>query len=250
MVASRQVTAAQAAAYPEPGRVQGAWFHGGLTRMDDEQHTLSAMVRSLAIAEQGRPGRPGATTDLPAVVGVLALLAVANQARAALCFPAAGRSARQRLAVAGLGGGIAGATLVVLAAVADQLLDVLHVSAPTVRIAVGLVVVITGILDLVGRVPAPEPALPGLWAGLVPVLVPLVLRPGLALLAVSVAADHGVAPVVIAAVLIVLGTLDAGAMAPLGAGPSRVVVRWVMAVLGAVAIAAGIAMAIDGIFDV
>ena len=69
MVASRQVTAAQAAAYPEPGRVQGAWFHGGLTRMDDEQHTLSAMVRSLPIAEQARPGRPGATTDLPAVLG-------------------------------------------------------------------------------------------------------------------------------------------------------------------------------------
>ena len=93
MVAARQVTAAQAAAYPEPGRVQGAWFHGGLTRMDDEQHTLSAMVRSLPIAEQGRPGRPGATSDLPAIVAVIGLVALANPARTTLGFPPPGARA-------------------------------------------------------------------------------------------------------------------------------------------------------------
>jgi small neutral amino acid transporter SnatA (MarC family) len=250
MVASRQVTATQAAGYPELGRVQGAWLHGGLTRMDDEQHTLSAMVRSLPIAEQARPGRPGATTDLPAVLGIIALVALANPARAALGFPAAGRSRRQRLAVAAIGSGLAAGALVILAVAADPLLDALHVGAPTVRIAVAVVVIVTAVIDLVGRVPSPEPSLPGLGAGLVPMLIPFVLRPALALLAVSVGADHGVVPVVIGAVLIVLGTLDAALLAPLGDGTSRVVVRWVMAALAVVAIAIGVAMAVDGVFDV
>jgi len=250
MVASRQVTAAQAASYAEPGRVQGAWFHGGLTRMDDEQHTLSAMVRSLPIAGQARPGRPGATTDLPAVLSVIALLALANPARAALGFPAAGRSRRQRLAVAAIGSGIAAAALIVVAAVADPLLDALHVSAPTVRIAVALVVAVTAVIDLVGRLPSPEPGLPGLGAGLVPVLVPLVLRPGLALLALSAAADHGVMPVVVGAALVVAGTLAAGALAPVDGGPRRVVARWLMAVLAVAAATIAIAMAVDGVFDI
>jgi hypothetical protein len=84
----------------------------------------------------------------------------------------------------------------------------------------------------------------------VPVLVPLVLRPGLALLALSVGADHGVAPVVIGGVLVLAGTIGAGAIAPPSPGPIRIAVRWTMAVLAVVAIAAAIALAIDGVFDV
>jgi len=250
MVAARQVTAAQAAAYPEPGRVQGAWFHGGLTRMDDEQHTLSSMVRSLPIAEQGRPGRPGATSDLPAVLGVLALLAVANPARAALGFPAAGRTRRQRITIGAVGGAVAGAALVLAAVVAEPVLDALHISPPTLRISVALVVVVTAIIDLVGRVPSPDPGLPGLGGAIVPVLVPLVLRPGLALLALSIGADHGVVPVVVGSLLVLAGTIGAGAIAPPAPGPVRMAVRWTMAVLAVVAIAAAIALAVDGIFDV
>ena len=138
----------------------------------------------------------------------------------------------------------------IVAVAADPVLDALHISPPTVRIAVALVMAITAVIDLVGRVPSPEPALSGLGAGLVPVLVPLVLRPGLALLALSAAADHGVAPVAIAAVLILLGTLDAGAFSPVGGGTRRAVVRWTMAVLAVVAIAVALAMAVDGVFDV
>ena len=250
MVAERQVTAAEAAAYPEPGRVQGAWFHAGLTRMDDEQHTLSAMVRSIAIARLARPGRPGATSDLPAVLGVVALLAVANPARVALGFPAVGRDRRRRVEVAALGAGIAAAVLVIAALVADPLLDALHVSAATVRIAVALVVAVTGVIDLFGRVPSPEPALSGWGAAFVPVLVPLVLRPGLAVLALSVAADHGVLPVTIAAVVVLAASVSAGALAPVTEGVAGRVARWLMAVLAVVAIAAALALAIDGVFDV
>jgi multiple antibiotic resistance protein len=178
------------------------------------------------------------------------LLALANPARAALGFPAAGRSRSQRVAVAAIGSGLAAGVLVILAVAADPLLDALNLSAPTVRIAVAVVVVVTAVIDLVGRIPSPEPSLPGLGAGLVPMLIPLVLRPGLALLAVSVAADHGVAPVVIGAALIVLGVVAAAAVTPVGEGTPRVLARWLMAVLAVVAIAIAIAMTVDGVFDV
>jgi hypothetical protein len=250
MVAARQITAAQAATYPEPGRVQGAWFHGGLTRMDDEQHTLSAMVRSLAIVNQTRPTRPGTTTALPAWLAALALVLVVNPCRTALGFPAAGRTAADRVAVGALGGAMAAAAIIVLAAVADPLLDALHVSPPTVRIAVALVVAVTAVLDLVGRVPEPEPGLGGLGASLVPVLIPLVLRPAEALLAISVAADHGMPPALAGAGMVLAATIGAAAVAPLHAGTSRTVVRWAMGLVAVAAIGIAIAMAVDGVFDV
>ncbi len=250
MVAARQITAAQAATYPEPSRVQGAWFHGGLTRMDDEQHTLSAMVRTLAIVNQTRPTRPGTTTALPAWLGALALVLVVNPCRTALGFPAAGRTAHDRLGVGALGGAMAAVAIVVLAAVADPLLDALHVSAPTVRIAVALVVAVTAVIDLVGRVPAPEPGFGGLAASVVPVLVPLVLRPAVALLAISVAADHGMPPAVVGAGLVLAATMGAAALAPVDHGTKRTVVRWGMALVAAAVVAVAIAMAVDGVFDV
>ncbi len=140
--------------------------------------------------------------------------------------------------------------LILIAVVADPLLEKLDLTPPTVRIAVALVVAITAVIDLVGRVPAPDPGLSGLGAGFVPVLIPLVLRPALALLALSAAADHGVAPVVVGAVLIVATTLAAGALAPIEPGPRRVVIRWTMALLAVVVIAIAIGMAVDGVFDV
>ena len=209
MVAARQITAAAGGRLPR-ARVgsQGAWFHGGLTRMDDEQHTLSAMVRSLAIAEQARPDRPGATSDLPAIARrVWRCWRWPTRPASPSASPPPGRSRRQRVAVAGIGSGIAAVALVVIAAVADPAPGRPRTSArrrcgsrsrsswPSRRSSTSS-----------GGCRRPIPACPGLGAGLVPVLVPLVLRPALALLALSVAADHGVAPVVVGAVLIVPAT--------------------------------------------
>ena len=64
-------------------------------------------------------------------------------------------------------------------------------SAPALRIAAGAVAVIGGIADLVRRPPAPTPALPGRRAALVPVAVPLVVRPALVVIALSAGADVG-----------------------------------------------------------
>jgi hypothetical protein len=44
LLVERQVSARQAAAMPRPGLARGAWFHEGVTRMDDQQHAISALL--------------------------------------------------------------------------------------------------------------------------------------------------------------------------------------------------------------
>ncbi|RMH67011.1 MAG: hypothetical protein D6683_18155, partial [Actinomyces sp.] len=62
LLVARQVDEAEAAAEPEPARVAGAWFRQGRTRIDDQQHALSALLaarpvlaRRAALGEGGRP---------------------------------------------------------------------------------------------------------------------------------------------------------------------------------------------------
>jgi hypothetical protein len=44
LMLERQVSAAGAAAEPEPGRVEGAWFYRSYTQVDDQQHVLSGLL--------------------------------------------------------------------------------------------------------------------------------------------------------------------------------------------------------------
>jgi hypothetical protein len=49
MIVDRQQTAAQAANYPQPSLVEGAWYTESVTRMDDQQHALAGVLRSAAV---------------------------------------------------------------------------------------------------------------------------------------------------------------------------------------------------------
>ena len=49
ILASRQVTSEESASWPSPGLAAGAWFRDDLTRMDDQQHALSALALTQAI---------------------------------------------------------------------------------------------------------------------------------------------------------------------------------------------------------
>jgi hypothetical protein len=49
---SRQVTAEAAARGDRPGLLEGAWFTGGVTRMDDQQHALSGLLYAAHILEE------------------------------------------------------------------------------------------------------------------------------------------------------------------------------------------------------
>jgi hypothetical protein len=51
MMVERQSTAAEAAAYPRPGLVQGAWFYRGYVQMDDVQHVLSGLLAAVPLME-------------------------------------------------------------------------------------------------------------------------------------------------------------------------------------------------------
>jgi len=51
MMVARQATTAEAAAYPRPGLVQGAWFYRGYVQMDDVQHVLSGLLAALPMLE-------------------------------------------------------------------------------------------------------------------------------------------------------------------------------------------------------
>lgn len=244
MLVDRQVTEAGAAEAGRPQLAQGAWFRMGVTQMDDQQHALSALLLALpALAEHeagGASAAPGTASGggdgmsaaRTAWLGLVALATV-NPARVRR-LGGSGRTgavggghaegALTALAVVA-GAGLAAAALAVVVTVARPLLDAAEVSASTGLVAAGLVVVLTAAVDAVRR-PAPFPAaVPGpgsrtaaIAGALVPVAVPALVRPAVALLIVAVAADAGPTAGIVAAAAAAAG----GPALLLGSGhPSR-----------------------------
>jgi small neutral amino acid transporter SnatA (MarC family) len=214
--------------------------------MDDQQHALSALLRTVAIAEADEPPGPGEPPR--AWLWLAALVACWNPPRAALAVPRLGRTRREVMTVAAVGGLVAGTAVVILAALSGPLRDALDVSRPALRIAVGVIAAATGVVDLVRRAPAGEPALGGWRAALVPVAVPVVARPALLLMAISAGADQG-AGVAAGAAAVAAGALMALAVAP-PEGVSRTASSWAGALLGACLVAAGAALVVNGVLDV
>lgn len=138
-----------------------------------------------------------------AVVGILLLLVSVNPPRRRSELPA------DREVVAA-GAGLTFVALMTLGLAGEWLLDGLDISLPTFSVAVGLVLAIRSLIDLFTGLPAAGDVLPGRRAALVPVFFPVLFRPELALAAVAVGADAG------------LAVLLAGAVAAMGA-----VVAWV-----------------------
>ena len=65
LAVSAQSGAEEAAGAARPGRVEGAWFRDGVTRMDDQQHALSGLLRTIPIAQAGAPPTPTAILRPP-----------------------------------------------------------------------------------------------------------------------------------------------------------------------------------------
>jgi small neutral amino acid transporter SnatA (MarC family) len=259
LAVAEQVDRTEAMTYPDPGQARGAWFRDGETRMDDQQHAISGLLRTIAIvestgdAEDGDGGAGSALPDPPAPstwLWAAALLAALNPFRAALGVPRDqdDRSGRRTVAgIAALGATVAAVVVLAIALAGDALLDVLDVSDPAARIAAGAVALVVGAADLVRRPPSPEPALPGWRAALVPVAVPLTLRPALILLAVSADADRGPGVVAAAsAVAIVLLVLAVGSTEH---ARGRVV-RWAARVTAAALVATSVLLIVDGVLAV
>jgi small neutral amino acid transporter SnatA (MarC family) len=169
-------------------------------------------------------------------------------------FVAAVNPCRTRLALTGsraalaLGSLIALAAGAALAAAGGVLLDALDVSPESFRLAAGLVLTLEGLRALVLPRPAAEPELPGLGAALVPVAFPILLQPGVVVLALAAGGDD-VAGEAIGALALALVLVALAGARPIGARGEALFAAGAR-LLGALEIAVGAALAVDAIRDV
>ena len=228
-----------------PQRIVGAWFRDGETRMDDQQHALAGLLRTIPIVAAGEGSDPLGSSGSPpsAWLWALALLLALNPARAAFAVP------RRSAGIAAGGAALGGLAVCIVSLLADPLLDALDVSDSSFRLAAAVVAVIAGAGDLLRRPPAREPALAGWKAALVPVAIPVVARPALLILAVGAGADHsaGVTAAAMAIGVALLAGLVAGVSTE---GPDGRVLRWAARLLAAGLIACGVVLGVDGVWDV
>lgn len=244
MLVERQATSGEASSGRHPDAVAGAWFLGGVTQMDDQQHALSALLLSEPAIERGFD--VGRSSDDPSVSRVLWLalvtIAVLNPLRARAAVTAVGR--RDQL----VGAGVALAMFVGVAVAARPLLRTIDVSPSTAMVAAGLVAAITGAVDLVRRLPGPAPVeRPN---AIVPVAFPALLRPAPAAVVLGVGASAGAGAGVVVAVVVAIAAgaaMVAGGDRSLrgsvaGEGSARLVAA--LAIVGAVDLVA------HGVFSV
>jgi small neutral amino acid transporter SnatA (MarC family) len=154
--------------------------------------------------------------------------------------------------VVAIGAALAAGALVVFGAIATPLIDALDVSAPNLRIGTGLVLAVVSVYDLVWRPPSPGAALAGRSAAIVPVFFPVLVRPEVALVALALGADHGVAITAGAAVLAMAVVTGWHAIATprVQAGPFRRVERGLGMLDAGLGAAIAIAIAADGVFAI
>ena len=179
----------------------------------------------------------------------LAFVVAVNPARLHGALPRR-EDRRVRVLVVGIGALLALAVYAALAVVAESLLDGLDIDDASMRIAAGLVLLVAGGRDLIALPPAAEPALPGWRAALVPVLIPLLLRPELAVFSISAGADQGVV-VTSAAAAFALALVVVSAWLPSDLAPVPTRLRAWLARLTAVAlVVVAIDVAIEGVIAV
>ena len=247
LAVGEQTGSEEATLATSPARVEGAWLIDGETRMDDQQHALAGILRTIPIVEAtgSTPSDDAPSGWLWAAVLILAL----NPARAAFAIPRAGRSPGDPVRLAAAGGLLGAIAALAVAAIADPLLDALDISDPSFRVAAGIVAVIAGAADMFRRPPPPEPSLAGWRAALIPVALPVVARPALIILALGAGADVDLL-VSAAALAAGAGVLTGLAASRLTEGTAARALRWAGRLLGAGLLACGVVLTLDGVLDV
>lgn len=172
---------------------------------------------------------------------LLAFAAAVNPCRARLVLPL-------RQPTLALGALVAMAACAAVALSGSVALDALDVSPESFRLAAALVLGLEGLRALLLPRPAAEPELPGLGAALVPVAFPLLLQPGVVMLALAAGGDDVAGRAIGAlslafAVVVLAGALRVGERgeALLAAGGR---------LTGALEIAVAVALAVDAVRDV
>jgi hypothetical protein len=256
LLSVRQVTEARALEAPDPSKVEGGWLWHGVTRMDDQQHALSALVLATERADPAQLASSGILprrAPVPASpwLMVLAGFAVINPIRLGLAArrrrdandDPPGATAAWRVAAAGVAGVV---VLGLLGLAGDWVWRTLDVSIPVGVIAAALAVTVGALVTAIAPFPKVGSGASG-WRGwIVPQLIPLTLRPELLVLALAAGAGGRGWP-------LVAGLLAAVAAGSVVAGfvPARgVVVTWGARVVAVAALVAGVAMIIDAVYAV
>lgn len=242
-------TAPGTAAGPSPARADGAWFAFGVTQMDDQQHSLSALLGARAVLADPTPLPRRSPIPTNVWVLVLAVLAALNPLR--LAAGASGDRRRRTRSVA-VAGSVAVAASGLLAAFGGPLLRALDVSTGNGLVAAGVVLVGGGLYCLAdpseGLAVHPRESDSIAPAGLlVPLVIPLALRPDLLLTAIAVGAG-GRGWLLTGTVAV--GVVLAVGYAALDRRPSPIVHRWLMRVVGTLAVATALALVVDGVYAV
>lgn len=241
-----QADADEAAEYPDPGKVEGAWFIDDVTRMDDQQHALSALLLAMPILEAAPfdTGHPSPAAWL----WILVILGTINPVRAAFSMPRNGTLGR-RTSLALLGGLLGSVVLFAVGAASGWVIDLVGTSEPAMRLAAGSLCLLSAGIDIGRRPTTDEPALDGMRAAIMPVALPLFMRPAILLAGFSVVADHGpgVYAIGLAIAVAVLTGLNA---LEIGADPERPVLVWIGRVLSFVAVAGAALLIADAVFDI
>jgi small neutral amino acid transporter SnatA (MarC family) len=172
---------------------------------------------------------------------VVAFVAAVNPCRARLGFPGP-------WLLLALGSALAALAAAAFVAVGKGVLDALDVSPESFRLAAGLVLSVEGARTLVWPRPATERGLPGLWAAVVPVAFPLLLQPGVVVLALAAGGDELVGRAV-AALVVALGVAAAAGAIRGGVRAEGLLVAG-SRLLGAIELTAGVALAVDAVHDV
>jgi small neutral amino acid transporter SnatA (MarC family) len=243
-----QVTAAEAADHPDPTKVAGAWFIDDTTRMDDQQHAVSALMLTIPILEATPDTIPDSIHPAPMwLLWLLVVAAAVNPIRLAIGAPA--RPGRTQVVAAG--SAIGGVALLAIGVLSGPLLDLLDVSRPAMRLAGASLCLLSAAVDFVRPRPDGDGALEGARAALVPVAVPLTFRPAVAIAGLSVVADHSVGFHAVT-LLVVVATATIASLLPPPTEEGGASVRLTLAavrLLAAVAFAGSALLIADAVFD-
>jgi hypothetical protein len=242
MLVDRQTRGDDAQATPSPQRSRGAWFQFGITQMDDQQHALSALLLARvtgAVPDQGRIDLLPRRTQVPesALVVILAAVALLNPVRLGRRGAGCGVARPAAVSVAVLAG---------VTAVGGPVLRALDISAATAVVAAGLVAALAGLL---GVITAGRDARPG-DAGPLEVAMTLI-RPEMLLVSLAVGAGgQGWTWITTVAVAVVVGAGVASRWVPPSTpeSPRTDVWAWAVRLVAAIAVVAGVALLVEGIY--
>ena len=173
---------------------------------------------------------------------LLAFIAAVNPAAVAVAVGP--RSSRTLVAAAAA---VTFALALVAAAGSEGVLDALDVTPETFRVAAAVVLGLTGARWLVlgPRPVAVDPPTEGWRAVAVPLLIPVLVTPALAVVSISVGADDGAAVAALGAAI----ALALAWVAAVAGGPP-LVWSWAARLIGALGVAVALALAVDGVRSV